>query len=285
LTARERDEEGEKRMPAITRCGLVYTGKVAVITGGSKGIGAGCARVFVDAGAEVVICARGAEAGEELAKELTDKGPGTCRFRPCDVSKPEDIRRLIDRTAELYGRLDCLLNNAGYHPPHKAIDDFSLEEFLDVIQTNLVSVFVACRCALTHLRKTRGSIVNMGSLVGIMGQEAATTYCATKGAISAFTKALAIEETRHGVRINCVLPGNILTHSRTQGAATMSDPGKFEKWLDSHQPSGRSGTSEEVGQLCLFLASDAASYITGTEIIISSGSELGYGVKYPLSFV
>ena len=272
-------------MTVINRSGLVYTDRVALITGGSKGIGAGCARVFVDAGAKVVICARGAEAGEALAKELSEKGPGTCHFEACDVSKPGDIHRIVDRTIELHGRLDCLLNNAGYHPPHKPIDDFTVEEFQDLLQTNLVSYFAACQRALPHLRKTRGSIINMGSLVGRIGQEAATTYCATKGGISAFTKALAIEEARHGVRVNCVLPGNIHSDSRRQAAVASDDPNGFDAWLDSHQPTGRSGTPEEVGQLCLFLASDASSYMTGTEVIISSGSELGYGVKYPLSFV
>ena len=274
-------------MAPITRSGLVYTDKVAIITGGSKGIGEGCARVFVDAGAKVVICARGVEAGEALAAELTAKGPGACHFEVCDVSKPGDVRRVIDRTIELHGRLDCLINNAGYHPPHKGIDDVSLEEFMGIVQTNLVSCFAACKHALPHLRRTTGNIINMGSLVGVIGQEAAAAYCATKGAISAFTKSLAIEETRHGVRVNCVLPGNILTDSRRQAIAALPerDGDELDKWLDSTQPVGRSGASEQVGQLCLFLASDAASYITGTEVIISGGAELGYGVKHPLKFL
>lgn len=272
-------------MCAVNRCGPVYADKVVLITGGSKGIGAGCARVFVEAGAKVVICARGIETGESLATELTAKGPGTCHFEPCDVSRPEDVRRTVDRTVELHGRLDCLLNNAGYHPPHKPIDDFTLEEFLEVLQTNLVSYFVACKHALPHLRKTKGSIINMGSLVGVMGQEAATTYCATKGAISAFTKSLAIEEARHSVRVNAVLPGNILSDSRKRFVAAAPDGKELDQWVDSNQPTGRSGTNEEVGQVCLFLASDAASYLTGIEIIISGGAELGYGIKWPGRFL
>lgn len=271
------------KIPVINRCGLAYTNKVVIITGGSKGIGAGCARVFVDAGARVVICARGVEAGKSLASELTEKGPGRCDFEVCDVSRPEDIRRVIDKTIKRYGRLDCLLNNAGYHPPHKTIDNFSLEEFLDVLQTNLVSYFVACKQALPHLRKTKGSIINMGSLVSIIGQECATTYCATKGGISGFTKSLAIEESRFGVRVNCVLPGNILSYGRERLLDTPEGT-EYYNWVDTNQPNGRSGTNEEVGQLCLFLASDAASYITGINMIISSGAELGYGVKYPLRF-
>jgi NAD(P)-dependent dehydrogenase (short-subunit alcohol dehydrogenase family) len=255
--------------------------KVTLITGGSKGIGAGCARVFVKAGAPVVICARGREAGETLAAELTASGPGECHFQPCDVSRPEDLRRVIDWVVDKFRRLDCLINNAGWHPPHKPINDFSIEEFQDLLQLNLVSIFAACKFALPHLRKTRGSIINMSSLVGTMGQELATTYCATKGGINAFTKALAIDEARNGVRVNAILPGNIVTPNRIDTVAKSKDPEMVDAWVDSWQWTGRSGEAEEVGYACLFLASDGARYITGIELIISGGSELGYGIKAP----
>lgn len=264
---------------------MVYIDKVVLITGGSKGIGAGCAKVFVDAGAKVVICARGVKDGEALSKELTDKGPGKCNFVQCDVSKPDDIKRTIDRTIELYGRLNCLINNAGYHPSYKLIDDFTVEDFTHVLHTNMVSLFVASKYALPHLRKVRGSIINIGSLAGSMGQEGATTYCATKGAISGFTKSLAIEEASYNVRVNSVLPGNIVTESRVKFISSIEDGEAIDRWAESVQVMGRSGTIEEVGQLCLFLASDASSFITGVEIIISGGAELGYGVKYPMKFL
>jgi L-fucose dehydrogenase len=264
---------------------LQYTGRVALITGGSKGIGEGCARVFVDAGAKVMICARGAETGRALAEELSAKGPGTCQFEKCDVSRPDDIVEVVARTVRLHGRLDCLINNAGYHPPHKTIDEFTLAELEDVFRTNFVSYFVACKTTLPHLRQTKGNIINIGSLVSAMGQEAATIYCATKGAIGAFTKSLAIEESRNEVRVNSVLPGNILSDSRRAAGEALPDGEAFHRLVDSWQATGRSGTNEEVGQLCLFLASDAASYITGVEVIISGGSELGYGIKHPLFFI
>lgn len=255
--------------------------KVTLITGGSKGIGSGCARVFVQAGAKVVICARGKEVGEALATELNSQGPGECHFQQCNVAVPEDIYRVIDWTVDKYGRLDCLINNAGTHPPHKSIDEFSVDEFRDLLDLNLVSYFAACKYALPHIRKVRGSIINMGSLVGTMGQQLATIYCATKGGISAFTKALAIEEARHGVRVNAVLPGNILSNSRIEGVAQSENPEELDKLVDSWQWAGRSGTNEEAGYVCLFLASDWASYVTGIDLIISGGSELGYGVKAP----
>ena len=272
--------------PAINRCGLVYADKVTVITGGSKGIGEGCARVFADAGATVVICARGIQAGEKLADELNAKRPGSCEFVSCDVSRTDDIKRLVASTVKRHGRIDCLINNAGTHPPFGFIDDCTEEQFLRVLQTNLVSYFSASRLALPHLRTTRGSIIMMGSLVAQIGEYRSTMYTASKGGISALTKALAIEESRNGVRVNCVLPGNIQSDSRRRGIAALPEGVREEidRMVDHAQVTGRSGTAEEVGQLCLFLASEAASYITGTEIIISGGSEIGYGVKYPLKW-
>jgi len=267
------------------KSGPTYTDKVVIISGGSKGIGAGCARVFVDAGCRIVICARGLESGATLAKELTEKGPGRCDFIQCDVSKPADIENLIAGTIDMHGRLDCLINNAGYHPSIKRIDDFTLDEFRDVLNTNLVSQWYACKCALPHLRRTRGSIINVSSLVGEMGQEGATTYCATKGGITAFTKALAIEEAASGVRVNAVLPGNIITESRSEFIASRKDGPAIDRWVESLQVMGRSGTAREVGQACLFLASEAAKFITGIALLITGGAELGYGVKYPMKFL
>jgi len=255
--------------------------KVTIITGGSRGIGEGCARVFVEAGAPVVICARGKEAGEALAAELTAKGPGTCHFEPCDVTKPEDIKRLIEKTVELYGRLDCLINNAGWHPDHRPIDDFSIEDFKDLLQLNLVGYFAACKYALPYLRKTHGSIINISSLVGNIGQEWATTYVTTKGAITAMTKALAVDEARNGVRVNAVLPGVISTPLHKSFVESKENPQEVQDFIDSWQWMGRIGTIEEVGYACLFLATDRASFITGIELIVSGGAELAYGIKWP----
>ena len=258
--------------------------KVAMITGGAKGIGEGCTRAFCGAGWRVVICDMDEKSGTALAAELSAQGPGECRFEPADVRKVDDLRRVIDNAVKKYGRLDCLINNAGWHPPHQPIDDFAIQDFIDLIQWNLVAVFAGCKFALPHLRKTRGSIVNISSLVAVMGQEWASTYCATKGGVSALTRALAIDEARHGVRVNAVLPGNIITHMRTTGVAASKDPEGLHKWIENTQWLGRSGTIEEAGQVCLFLASDAASFITGVDLILSGGSELGFGPKVPYNF-
>jgi len=253
--------------------------KVTLITGGSRGIGEGCARVFVRAGSSVVICARGRESGEALAAELTAEGPGSCHFEPCDVQRPDELKQLIERTVRLYGRLDCLINNAGWHPEHRPIDDFSVQEFEDLLRLNVVSYFAGCKYALPYLRQTHGSIINMSSLVGNMGQEWAVTYVATKGAITAMTKALAVDEARNGVRVNAVLPGVISTPLHRSFVESQEDPQRAEALVNSWQWMERIGTAEEVGYACLFLASDFASFITGIALPVSGGAELAYGIK------
>jgi len=255
-----------------------YSKKVVIVTGGSKGIGRGCVEVFVAAGAKVVFCARHADGVEELATKLSQRGGGTPHFFPCDVSKVDDVKKLIDMTIAQYGRIDCLINNAGWHPAHKPIDDFSVEEFRELLDLNLVSMFAACKAALPHLRKTKGNIINLSSLVGTMGQLHGTTYVATKGAISSFTKALAIDEATHGVRVNSISPGNVYTPLWQEAIDAAPDPEQCRKDGEEAQLLGRMGTIEEVGKLCLFIAAEA-TFTTGVDHIISGGAELGYGRK------
>jgi NAD(P)-dependent dehydrogenase (short-subunit alcohol dehydrogenase family) len=255
-----------------------YADKVVIVTGGSKGIGEGCVRVFAEAGATVVFCSRGQSAGEALAREVTAKGPGTAHFVACDVSNVDEVRHVIEETVRLFGRIDCLVNNAGWHPPHQPIDDFSVEDFRTLLDLNLVSIFAACKFALPHLRQTKGNIINMSSLVGIMGQEGATTYVATKGGITALTKALAVDEAAHDVRVNSVSPGNVYTPLWQEAIDASPDPARTRADGDAAQLLGRMGTIEEAGRLCLFLAADA-TFTTGVDHILSGGAELAYGRK------
>src|SRR5688572_17467229 len=255
-----------------------YRDKVVIITGGTKGIGEGCVRTFFDAGSRVVFCARKQDEGDRLAAELNATNRGEAYFVKCDVSKTDEIARLVDLSLEKYGRLDCLINNAGWHPAHKPIDDFSIDEFRDLLDLNLVSVFTACKLALPYLRKTKGNIINMSSLVGQMGQVYAVTYVATKGAITAFTKALAIDEAVHGVRVNSVSPGNIYTPLWQEAIDGSEDPDRTRADGEAAQHLGRMGTADEAGKLCLFIAAEA-TFTTGVDHIISGGAELGYGRK------
>jgi NAD(P)-dependent dehydrogenase (short-subunit alcohol dehydrogenase family) len=253
--------------------------KVTLITGGTMGIGEGCARVFTRAGALVVIAARNKTRGEQVASEISQQEQGTCHYIQCDVTRPDEIKALIEETVRIFGRLDCLINNAGWHPPHLSIDDISIEDFNGLLQLNLVNYFACCKFALPYLRQTKGCIINMSSLVGTIGQEYATIYVATKGGINGFSKALAVDEARNGVRVNVVAPGVIETPLAKSFVDSKPNPKEVQATIDSWQWIGRIGTIEEVGEACLFLASDGASFITGVELFISGGAELAYGSK------
>jgi len=256
-----------------------YKDKVTIVTGGSKGIGAGCVKVFAqEGGASVVFCARNEDDGKAFETEVNRKGPGRAVFVPADVTKVEDIQAVIDATLDGFGRIDCLINNAGWHPPHQPIDQFSVEDFRRLLDLNVVSYFAACKLALPHLRKAKGNIINISSLVGSMGQVGATTYVATKGAITALTKALAVDEAAHDVRVNSVSPGNIYTPLWQEAIDASPNPAQTRADGDAAQLLGRMGTIEEAGRLCLYLAADA-TFTTGVDHIISGGAELAYGRK------
>jgi len=255
--------------------------KVAIITGGSKGIGEGCVRVFHKNGAKVVFCSRGEEDGRKLESELNqcqEPDCGVAAFIRCDVTKEDEIRAMIDFAVDKFGRIDCLINNAGWHPPHQPIDTFSAEDFRSLLDTNLVSYFLASKYALPYLRQTQGSIINMSSLVATLGQVGAATYVATKGGINGLTNALAVDEAKHNVRVNTVSPGNIWTPLWEAGVQSMPDP---QKQIDSGaeaQLIGRFGTIFEAGEACLFLASEA-TFTTGANLPLTGGAELNYASK------
>ncbi|XP_076027065.1 L-fucose dehydrogenase [Genypterus blacodes] len=257
---------------------LRYHNKVAIVTGGSKGIGSGIVKVFVENGANVVFCAIGDGAGEALEAELNKAGPGSCKFVLCDISKEDDIKRLIAVTVEHYGHIDCLVNNAGWHPPHKPTDDTTAEEFRDLLNLNLVSYFLASKYALPYLRQHRGNIINIASLVATIGQKHAAPYVATKGAITAMTRAMAVDESQYNVRVNSISPGSVLTPLWKELAAQTPDPAATIKAGENHQLMGRMGTEVECGLVALFLAADA-TFCTGIDLLASGGAELNYGFK------
>ncbi len=255
-----------------------YTDKVVIVTGGTKGIGRAVVEAFADAGADVAFCSHEDAGGAELAAEVTAKGLGRAAFTRCDVSKERELEAFIRRVGEGRGRIDCLVNNAGWHPPHRPIDAFTSDDFRSLLELNVVAVFVASRAALPWLRRSRGAIINLASLVATIGQHYATTYVATKGAVLAFTKALAVDEAPHGVRVNAVSPGNIYTPLWQAAIDDSADPKRTRADGEAAQPFGRMGTPQEAGRLCLYLAAEA-TFTTGADHIISGGAELGYGRK------
>ena len=261
-------------------------GKTAIVTGGSKGIGYGCAKAFLAAGANVVICSRGAADGNKAAKELCEEyGEGKCVFVSCDVSKEEDIKNVVEKTVEIFGRIDSLVNNAGFHPDYENIDTVTPAQFEELIRGNLTSMFTFSKYALPYIRKVNGTVVNMSSLVGRMGQRNAVRYVSTKGGIHAFTRAMAIDEAKYGVRVNSISPGSIVTPLVMDIVSKFEDAEEVMGHVDACAHMQRQGDIYECGTVALFLASPMSDFITGIDVVVSGGAELGYGVRDKSEFI
>lgn len=253
-----------------------FQDRVVIVTGGSKGIGEGCSRVFCREGGRVSILARGAAAGEQLAAELNRSGPGRAIFLPCDVSDHRQLRDAIESTVQHFGRLDCIINNAGQHPPAMSLEETTVEFMEELMRINYLSTFAGARYALPHLRRTRGTIVNISSMTAVLGQDRSSAYCATKGAQVSLTKALAKELGPEGIRVNAILPSNIDTPLMRDWAATLDDPESALQRVSAMQVFGRMGTIEEMGEVALFLATPESSFITGQAIEAEGGASLDY---------
>ncbi len=250
-------------------------GKVAIVTGASKGIGAGIARVFAREGASVVLAARGADV-IQFAEELCAAGWEAVGFQ-CDVSDPQSCKELAEFALATYGTIDVLDCNAGICKlaDFLTADDAWRDAHIDV---NIKGVWNACRAVLpTMVRNNAGSVVITSSVTGDMvADPGEVAYATTKAALVGFTKALAREMAPHNIRVNCICPGYVLT-PLVEGMAAQSDPDDPSRAISaiaSAVPLGRLGLPNECGELCAFLASSEASYITGTQMVIDGGSTL-----------
>ena len=252
----------------------MLSGKVVVVTGGANGIGLGCAQVMARHGASIVIADIDEEAGPEAEANLREMG-GQALFVPTDVSQSEPVAQMVEQTVAEYGRLDCMLNNAGTHIS-KTVFDQTEEEWDRLINTNLKSYFLCTKAALDHLVAAKGSIINMSSMVGLVGQSRAMAYCASKGGIVAMTKALALDLAPYGVRANCICPGWVVTPLVEDWFNQQPDPEEARQYIYSVHPLGRIATVEEVGEAAAFLSSDAASFITGIALPVDGAVTLGY---------
>lgn len=255
-------------------------GKTAIITGGTMGIGFGCARVFANHGCRVVLASRGGERGRAAEAELRQAG-FEALFIACDVRDEAAIKALVEKSVAHFGRLDCIVNNAGWHPPAMTIDDTDVEAFDDLLRLNLTSTFMGCKFAVPELVKTRGSIINMSSKVGEIGQQAAPAYVASKAGQIGLTKALAIDLAPLGVRVNAVAPAGVMTPLMEEWAETQYDPAAALRMVDDWHALGRMATIDEIGEVCAFLASDEAAFITGQLICPDGGAGLGYPAGKP----
>ena len=254
-------------------------GKVAFMTGGTTGIGRATVTTFVQAGVNVVFVGRSEDKGKAIEAELNALGKGEATYIKCDVTDFDALAGCVNAAYEKYGRLDVLFNCAGIFPPQKPADQYSLEDFMWILNTNLVAYFITIKTALPYLRQSKGVIINTGSVLGWQGDEGACAYTATKGAIATMTKTIAMDEARYGVRCVEVKPGHINTHMFFQTTSEQADPEGFVAYSDSLQWMNRGGEPEEIAYAVLFLASPWASFVTGTDLFVTGGYEIGEGPK------
>jgi NAD(P)-dependent dehydrogenase (short-subunit alcohol dehydrogenase family) len=245
-----------------------FNDKVVLVTGGSSGIGKACAAAFLKAGARVVIAGRRREAGEVAVRLLSSFGE--VAFVATDVAEPAACENLIEETVRQTGGLDVLVNAAGIYL-EKPLEEISMDEYRRVMDTNIGGTFFVSKAALPHLKKSRGCIVNISSDAGLNGNINCTAYCASKGAVTLFTKALALETALYGMRVNCVCPGDINTEMWKRQIAAEPDPESFQQRVSGLYPLGRIGTPEEVAEVVLFLASEKASFVTGAAWTVDGG--------------
>lgn len=239
--------------------------KVAIITGGSSGIGAAAVRTFHELGAKVTIGDIQAEAGEAVAAELGER----VRFSRLDVAAPGDWERAIAETEAAFGPVNILVNNAGHSGYRKSLSDLSLEEYRHVCATNQDGVFLGMKLVLpSMLRAGGGSIVNNSSSYGLVGASNNMDYCGSKWAVTGMSKAAAIELAPLNIRVNSVHPGVVLTPMLD---ATLKIIGAAADGFISLMPLNRCAAPSEVASVFAFLASDAASFVTGHGLAVDGG--------------
>jgi NAD(P)-dependent dehydrogenase (short-subunit alcohol dehydrogenase family) len=238
------------------------TTPVTIITGGGQGIGKVTARYLMQEGYQVVIFEKDAEAGLEAAEEIDG-----LEFLECDVSKEDKVIRCVDETVAKYGRIDALINNAGFSI-NKPIDELRLEEWNRVISANLTGVFLCAKYCAPHLRSTRGSIVNLCSTRAYMSEADTEAYSASKGGIYALTHALAIS-LGPKVRVNAVSPGwiDVTPYQKS----TVREPFELQPHHHQMHPAGRVGTPQDIARMIAFLIDPANGFITGQDFIVDGG--------------
>ena len=234
--------------------------RVVLLTGGTSGIGLAAARLFLQAGCTVALAGRSAAHGEAALASLGGLAADGCAaFFAADLRRADEARRLVDAVRARFSRLDVLVNSAGVYL-ERALEDLTEEEFDDVTQA-----------ALAALKESRGNIVNLSSDAGLHGNFLCTAYCASKGAVTLFTKSLALELAPCGVRVNCVCPGDVATPMTEEQLRDAPDREEALQQMAGVYPLGRIARAEEVAAIIFFLASDAASFVTGAAWSVDGG--------------
>ena len=246
--------------------------KVILLTGGADGIGWECARAYAVAGAHVCIADINPGGKEKIAS--LQGGPHA--FYHCDVTKDWDVQQMISAIAAQYGGLNAIHNNAGIASPSSPLHSTSPEEWDMLMNVNLKRIYHTTRHGIALLKESRGTILSTSSLVGSIGQDNHAAYVATKGAVNALTKAMALDYAPYGIRVNAIAPAAISTPMLQSWSREQPNSTAMQQYLDHLQPLGPMPEGDVIADACVFLLSDAARFITGCILPVSGGAELGY---------
>lgn len=239
-------------------------GKVAIITGGSRGIGFETAKIFSENGANVVITSSNRQQLENAANQLTNTIPISA-----DITKEEEVKMVVEETVKKFGKLDILVNNAGIFPKIKQLHEISELEWSKVLDVNLNGPFRFAKFSIPYLQKTSGTIVNVSSDAGLKAYEGfnADAYSASKAALVVLTKCWALEYAKDKIRVNCICPGVVDTEMTKPFLKTEKD----REFMDNDHPIGRIGQPDEIAKSVLFLTSEDSSWTTGAILAVDGG--------------
>jgi len=246
---------------------LKLSGKIAIVTGGSRGIGFATAKILSENGATVIITAKNPERLEKTVLEI----PNAIGI-PADIRKTNDVKNVVSKTIEKFGKLDILVNNAGIFPQIKKLHEIDEDEWNQVLDVNLTGQFRFTKETIPHLQKTSGSIINISSDAGIKAYDGfnADAYSASKAALILLTKCWALEYSKDKIRVNCICPGVVDTDMTKPFLKTEKDI----EFMDNEHPLGRIGQPEEIGKAVLYFASDDASWTTGAILTVDGGESI-----------
>lgn len=246
---------------------MKLSGKIALVTGGSRGIGLATAKILSENGAIVAITAKNNERLEKAVLEIPNSLGITA-----DIRNSNDVKNVVNRIIEKFGRLDILVNNAGIFPQIKKLHEIDEDEWNEVLDVNLTGQFRFTKEAIPHLQKTSGSIINISSDAGIKAYQGfnADAYSAAKAALILLTKCWALEYSKDKIRVNCICPGVVDTDMTKPFLKTEKD----KDFMNSEHPIGRIGQPEEIGKAVLYFASDDASWTTGAILTVDGGESV-----------
>ncbi|MBW4607964.1 MAG: glucose 1-dehydrogenase [Hassallia sp. WJT32-NPBG1] len=253
---------------------MILQGKVALVTGGTSGIGRAAAIAYAQQQAKVVVVGRRIDEGEETVR-LINKADGEAIFVQADVTKEADVEAMVDKAVSIFGRLDIAFNNAGFGTVPKPLHEQSVEDFDSMMATNLRGVFFCMKYEIQQmLTQGAGVIINNSSVAGLIGIPGMGPYTASKHAVMGLTRSAALDYAKQGIRINAVNPGyirgtEIVTPKSLQEMGMTLE--QFDSMVSSSVPMGHRGQPEEIAATVVFLCSDAASYITGQSFAIDGG--------------